>query len=104
MCPRYEYRNEPCRIVSFFGRGIGHISEGYGTQPALRSVTALPYPSRLIGTVPLECSDLWLIGKKTLNINILAGVVEGDTKASSGIGIERGEHRRGDVIGEDKTD
>ena len=32
---------------------------------------AVPYPSRLIGTVLMECNDLLLVGKKTLNINIL---------------------------------
>jgi hypothetical protein len=32
---------------------------------------AVPYPSRLIGTVFMECNDLLLVGKKTLNINIL---------------------------------
>ncbi len=32
---------------------------------------AAPYPSRLIGAVLMECNDLLLVGKKTLNINIL---------------------------------
>jgi hypothetical protein len=31
------------------------------------------YPSRLIGAVLMECNDLLLVGKKTLNINILVG-------------------------------
>jgi hypothetical protein len=31
------------------------------------------YPLRLIGAVLMECNDLLLVGKKTLNINILVG-------------------------------
>ncbi len=73
MCLWLEYPNEPVHDLSFFSsRDRGCASYDYGTETALSKGTA-PSPSRLIGAVLMECNDLLLVGKKTLNINILVG-------------------------------
>ena len=71
MCLLLECSNEPIHNFNFFSyRDRGHTSEEYGMETVL-SKGAVPYPSRLIGAVLMECNDLLLVGKKTLNINIL---------------------------------
>jgi len=73
MCLRLEYPNEPVHNLSFFSyRDTGQASYDYGTETAPSKGTS-PYPTRLIGAVLMECSDLLLVGKKTLNINIFLG-------------------------------
>ncbi len=52
----------------------------------------------------MECNDLLLVGKKTLNINILVGYGDVDAKARVWIEYEDDECWKGYVIGEDKTD